>query len=166
MEPVTKKMKHDPLALHDAIANVHNAMPELHADNYEIIKIFCKNKDAAKIKDMDGYYPLYLVCRHRPWFLNHPSLIAFVIDLLYCYPEAIAQDCWNDCFPNPLHVAIYRDNRQLVLMILDQNISLLNKLDSSKQTPLQIAVKKNRMKQQQPYWSFQMLILIILTIKA
>jgi ankyrin repeat protein len=142
MEPVTKKIKHNPLALHDTIANVHHAMHELDAVNYEIIKIFRKNKDAAKIQDTNGYYPLYLVCRHRPWCLNHPSLTAFVIELLYYYPDAIAQDCWKDRFTNPLHMAAYHNDLQLVLLILDKNISLLNKVDSSKQTPLQVAVKQ------------------------
>ena len=74
--------------------------------------------------------------------MNHPSLTPFVIELLYYYPDAIAQDCWRDCFTNPLHMAAYHNDLQVVLVILDKNISLLNKLDSSNQTPLQIAVKK------------------------
>ena len=109
MEPVTKKIKHNPLTLHEAIANVHD-MHELDAVNYEIIKIFCKNKDAAKIKDTNGYYPLYLVCLHRPWRLNHLSLTPFVIELLYYYPDAITQDCWKDRFTNHLHMAAYNDD--------------------------------------------------------
>ena len=64
MEPVTKKIKQNPLALHDAIANVHHAMHLLDNVNYKIVKIFRKNKDAAKIQDRNGYYPLYLVFRH------------------------------------------------------------------------------------------------------
>lgn len=146
MEPVTKKTKHNPLALHDAISNVHHAMHELDAVNYEIIKIFRKNKDAAKIQDTNGYYPLYLLFWHRPWCLNHESLTPFVIELLYYYPDAISQACWRHSVMNPLHVAAYHDDPQLVSVILDKNISLLNILDMDRQTPLQIAVKRSSKK--------------------
>ena len=146
MEPVTKKIKQNPLALHDAISNVHHAMRELDNVNYEIVKIFRKNKDAAKIQDRNGYYPLYLVCWHRPWCLNHPSLTPFVIELFYYYPDAIRDTCWRHSILNPLHVAAYHDDPQLVLVILNKNISLLNKLDYDRRTPLQIAVKHSSKK--------------------
>jgi ankyrin repeat protein len=146
MEPLTKKIKQNPLALHDAISNVHHAMRELDNVNYEIVKIFRRNKEAAKVRDTNGYYPLYLVCHHRPWCLNHPSLTPFVIELLYYYPDAIRDTCWRHSILNPLHVAAYHDDPQLVLVILDKNISLLNKLDNDHQTPLQIAVKHSSKK--------------------
>ena len=146
MEPLTKKIKQNPLALHDAISNVHHALRELDNVNYEIVKIFRRNKEAAKVRDTNGYYPLYLVCHHRPWCLNHPSLTPFVIELLYYYPDAIRDTCWRHSILNPLHVAAYHDDPQLVLVILDKNISLLNKLDNDHQTPLQIAVKHSSKK--------------------
>lgn len=141
-----KKMKQNPLALHDAISNVHHAMNELDNVNYEIVKIFRRNKEAAKVRDTNGYYPLYLVCHHRPWCLNHPSLTPFVIELLYYYPDAIKDTFWKHYVLNPLHVAAYHDDAQLVLVILEKNISLLNKLDYDRQTPLQIAVKHSSKK--------------------
>ena len=146
MEPLTKKIKQNPLALHDAISNVHHALCELDNVNYEIVKIFRRNKEAAKVRDTNGYYPLYLVCHHRPWCLNHPSLTPFVIELLYYYPDAIRDTFWRHSVTNPLHVAAYHDDPQLVLVILDKNISLLNKLDRDSQTPLQIAVKHSSKK--------------------
>ena len=146
MEPLTKKIKQNPLALHDAISNVNHAMHELDNVNYEIVKIFRRNKEAAKVRDTNGYYPLFLVCHHRPWCLNHPSLTPFVIELLYYYPDAIRDTFWRHSVTNPLHVAAYHDDPQLVLVILDKNISLLNKLDRDSQTPLQIAVKHSSKK--------------------
>ena len=110
MEPETKKTKHNPTELHEAIINL--------IEYDDIIIIFSKNKEVAKIQDANGNYPLYLICRYQPLFLKDPILQQFVVQLINCCPDALCHDCWNDCLYNPLHMAAAIDDHQLVSSIL------------------------------------------------
>jgi ankyrin repeat protein len=140
MEPKTKKSKHNPTGLHDAIVQVDYNLRFICNHN-GLLNLFRKNMNVAKIKDANGNYPLYLIFRYRSDYLNDPLLIKLVLELLYHYPDAICQECWDDFVTNPLHVAAEEDNDQLVLVILTKNISLLNKLDEDRRTPLQVACR-------------------------
>jgi ankyrin repeat protein len=140
MEPETKKPKHEPTALHDAIVKA-NQSPAFFSDhNKAIFDLFHRNKDAAKIKDADGNYPLYLIFRYRAGYVHDDVCIyELVVKLLYHYPDAIFQQCWDDLSMNPLHFAAYHGDHDLILLVLGKDISLLNKLDSLRRTPLQLA---------------------------
>ena len=129
MEPEAKKPKHKPTALHDAIANINHATFCLHIAGFcgemepglisdysttkALLNIFDRNRDAAMIKDDNGYYPLYLVFRYRvPYWQNDFLIYELVTRLLYHYPDAMLQQCYGMECLRILHIL------QLCIMIL------------------------------------------------
>lgn len=163
MEPEAKKPKHKPTALHDAIANINHATFCQHIAGFcgemepgsisdysttkALLNIFDRNRDAAMIKDGNGYYPLYLVFRYRvPYWQDDFLIYKLVTRLLYHYPDAMLQQCWDGMVTNPAHFAALYNDPDLIEFVSKINISLLNKLDGCSRTPLQVACSSKCLK--------------------
>lgn len=136
MERQTKKTKNNLTAFHDAIVDTEAF------DQNDLLNLFLQDKNAAKIKDAHGNYPLCLLFRSRNDDLNDTIIINLIVELLHHHPNAICQKCWVNYATNPLHVLAEEDkHHQLFLVLLNKNISLLNMLDKNSRTPLQLACR-------------------------
>lgn len=166
MEPEAKKPKHKPTALHEAITNINHGTycekivdsrgetnPTLTSDHHTtttsiLLKIYEINRDAAMIQDDNGYYPLYLVFRYRVPYLNDDADLIYelIIKLMYHYPDAMLQQCWDGMVTNPAHFAALYNDPDLIGFVSRNNMSLLNKLDECNRTPLQVACNSKCLK--------------------
>ena len=142
MEPVTKKTKIiSTLGLHDAIKTqpYRHVDPIKYIDSYQLTNIFVSDKDAARVKDVDGYHPLYLLCRDRGGDVYSCAyLTKLMVQLIRHYPDAVMEDYWIDGMTNPLHLVVTYNMPELILLILNKNRSLLNKMNSWG-TPIHLA---------------------------
>ena len=134
MKRKTKKAKCNSTAFHEAIVNTE-------AFNHnDLLNLFLKDKDAAKIQDSNGNYSLCLLFRSRSDDLNDSIMINLIVELLHHYPNAICQKCWVNNATNPIHVLAEDDAHHLLFsVLLNKNESLLNMLDENSRTPLQLA---------------------------
>jgi hypothetical protein len=95
MEPETKKPKLiRTTALHDAIMKVDHRDLLNYMDSDQLTNIFRLDKDAARVRDVYGHHPLYLICCYRGGeVFSCLVLRQLIVRLIYHYPDAVSQDC-------------------------------------------------------------------------
>ncbi|KAI0146016.1 ankyrin repeat-containing domain protein [Hypoxylon sp. NC0597] len=115
---------------------VHAVNSTIKDHRLEIVKLLVEKKAALDAKDTDGNTALFWAC-----WSDDPDM-PHVIE--YLLEHGADVNCRNDDDTVPIHVAATRDDVALLHLLLRKKDINLEALDSSKSTPLMMAVKSER----------------------